>query len=157
MKNLTAIAACCAAALLAGCESDIPDSVKSALGPREEPRNRVFPADQKTTYEAALQAADQMGYRFVRGGPAEGELNELSAISTGDEVGSSRQVSMKVRLEPGPTAGTQVTVSFSEIIEADSNNQPGMATETPLRDTPQYDVFFRDLQRCLQPKPDANN
>ena len=31
-----------------------------------------FPADQKATYDAAKAALDQMGFRFVRGGPAAG-------------------------------------------------------------------------------------
>ncbi len=153
MRIVPAIAACCAAALLAGCDSGIGDSVRSALEPREAPRVRVFQADQKAAYEAARVAASAMGYRFVRGGPAEGELDELSAISSGDETGSSRQISMKVRLSPDAEAGTSVKVSFSEIIEADSKGQPGMATETPMRDTPLYEVFFRGLQEALQAPP----
>jgi len=153
MKTLTPIAACCAALFLAGCESDLHDSVESVLSAREAPRSRVFQADQKATYEAARAAADQMGYRYVRGGPAEGELDALSGISNGDDVGSSTQISMKVRMAPGGESGTEVTVSFSEIMEANSSNQPGMATETPMRDTPLYEVFFRSLQQALAGPP----
>jgi hypothetical protein len=150
MKILPPIALCLAAAL-AGCESsDLGDSVRSALGPREAPRTRVFQADQRAAYEAARAAADAMGYHFVRGGPAQGELNELSSISGGDEAGSSRQISMKVRLGPDAEAGTAVTVSFNEILEAASATQEGMATETPMRNTPLYEVFFRNLQNALQ-------
>ena len=98
MRILPAIAACCALALAAGCESGVEDTVRSALGPREAPRSRVFQADQRAAYEAARAAADEMGYRFVRGGPAEGELDELSAITGGDDAGGSRQISMRVRL-----------------------------------------------------------
>jgi hypothetical protein len=153
MKSLTPIAACCAALLLAGCESDLHDSVESIISAREAPRSRVFQADQKATYEAARAAIDQMGYRYVRGGPAEGELDALSGISSGDDVASSTQFSMKVRMTPAGDSGTNVTVSFSEIMEADSSNQPGMATETPMRDTPLYEVFFRTLQQGLQGPP----
>jgi hypothetical protein len=155
MRILPAIAACCAAAFLAGCDSGVGDSVRSALGPREAPRTRVFQADQKAVYEAALAAAKEMGYRFVRGGPAEGELDALSGISSGDDAdaGSSRQVSMKVRLSQTPEGGTTAEVAFGEIIEADSKNQPGMATETPLRDTALYEVFFRNVQEALQSPP----
>jgi hypothetical protein len=150
MKILPAIAVCLAA-LLSGCESsDLGDSVRSALGPREAPRTRVFQADQRAAYEAARAAADAMGYHYVRGGPAQGELDELSAISGGDDAGSSRQISMKVRLGPDAEAGTAVTVSFNEIIESASSTQAGMATETPMRDTPLYEVFFRNLQNALQ-------
>jgi len=153
MRHLPAIAACCAAALLAGCESGIEDTVRSALAPREAPRTRVFQADQKAAYAAARTAADEMGYRYVRGGPAEGVLDELSGISSGDDTGSSRQISMRVRLSPDAEAGTEVSVAFNEIIEANSRDLPGMATETPLRDTALYEVFFRNLQQALQAPP----
>jgi len=141
---------CCAASLLAGCESDFSDSVRSALTEREAPQTRVFQAEQKATYQAALAAAGEMGYRYIRGGPAAGVLDALSGIASGDDAGSSQQISMKVRMEAAGDSGTQVTVSFSEIIEADSSNQPGTATQTPLRDTPLYDVFFRNLQQALR-------
>ena len=50
---------------------------------------------------------------------------------------------MKVKLQPAPEGGTNVSVNITEIIEADSSNRAGQATQTPLRDTPQYEVFFR--------------
>jgi len=154
MSILKAIAVSCAAALVAGCESGIEDSVRSALAPREAPRSRVFQADQKAAYEAARRAAEEMGYRYVRGGPAEGELHELSGISGGDDAGGSRQVSMRVRLSQDAEAGTAVAVSFNEIIETESRGgAPGMATETPLRDTALYEVFFRNLQDALRAPP----
>ncbi len=56
---------------------------------------------------------------------------------------------------PGATSGTEMTVSFTEIIEADSANHPGMATQTPLKDTPLYEDFFRDVQRALEAPPKA--
>jgi hypothetical protein len=157
MKSHLAIAGCCAAFLLAGCESDsdFSDSVHTVLAGREASRSRVFQADQKATYAAARAAVDQLGYRFLRGGPAEGKIDALSGISGGDETNSSRQISLKVRMEYEPETGTTVTVSFSEIIEGDSSNQPGMATETPMRDTPLYEVFFRNLQQALLAPPTA--
>jgi hypothetical protein len=149
MKSIPLAAACCAL-LLAGCESTLSDDVRSALGPREAPRTRVYEADQKATYEAARKAVDDMEFKFQKGGPAEGKLEALSAISGGDEgAASARQISMKVSMEPGPESGTQVEVSLTEILEADPNSQQGMATQTPLKDTPLYDVFFKDIQRYL--------
>jgi hypothetical protein len=153
MRIPPAVALCCAAALLAGCDSGIEDSVRSAIAPRVAPRTRVFQADQKAAYAAARSAADAMGYRYVRGGPAEGELDELSGISGGDDAGSSRQISMKVRLSPDAGSGTAVSVAFNEIIEAASRSLPAMATETPMRDTALYEVFFRNLQEALQAPP----
>jgi hypothetical protein len=156
VKTSLALAACCAAALLAGCASDdFPDSLHSVLGEREAPRSKAFAGDQKTVFAAAKSAVDQMGYRFVRGGPAEGRIDALSGISAGDDTGSSRQISMKVHMDYSPDSGTTVTVAFSEILEADSSNQPGMATESPMRDTPLYEVFFRNLQQALLAPPTA--
>ncbi len=154
MKILPAAALCLASALLAGCDSPIGDKVQSALSPREAPRTRVFDADQKATYLAARAAAEGLGYTYVRGGPAEGELDELSEITGGDEAGSSRQISLKVRLSPADPSGTSVEVSFEEILESTQNGaSPGQATETPLRDTPLYEVFFRNLGAALQAPP----
>jgi hypothetical protein len=155
MKLPLLLAACAASALLAACDSDsdFSDSVHHALTEREAPRSRVFQADQKATYAAAKAALDQMGYKFVRGGPAEGRLEALSEISGGDEAGSSRQISLKARMAYEPGTGTTVTVAFAEIIEENSSNQPGMATETPMRDTPLYEVFFRSIKQALEAPP----
>jgi hypothetical protein len=149
MKTTPLLAILCGAMLLAGCDSGASDEVHSLLGPREAPKSRVFDAEQKATYEAVKEAADQMGFRFVRGGPAEGELEALSRITEGEDPGSSHQVSMKVHLHPAGDSGTEVVVSLTEMIEEPTPNQPAMATQTPLRDTPQYEVFFRDVQAAL--------
>jgi len=149
MKTPTAIALACAALLLAGCESDSSDIVHSVLSAREAPRSRTFQGETRAVYEAARAAADGMGYRFVRGGPAEGKLEALSGISGGDNSGSSRQISLKVQIGPAEVSGSEVTASFTEIIEEGSAGLPAMATETPLRDTPLYEVFFRNVQKAL--------
>ena len=149
MRIPTAAAICCAALLLAGCESDDSDLMHRVLNAREAPKSRVFQADTRAVYEAARAAADEMVYRFVRGGPAEGRLDALSGISGGDEAGSSRQLSLKVRIAPAEESGSEVTVSFTEIIEETSASLPAMATEAPLKDTPLYEVFFRNLQQAL--------
>jgi hypothetical protein len=153
MKLITAFALGCALAVLAGCESGVEDDVRAALTPREAPRTRVFQADSRATYEAARSAAEEMGYRYVRGGPAEGELDALSAISADETPSSSRQISMKVRLSPADPSGTSVEVALEEILETESSSLPGLATETPLRDTPLYEVFFRNLGKALKAPP----
>jgi len=154
MKTLPTLAVLCAATLFAGCDSGASDELHSVLGPREAPRTRTFQADQKATYEAVKAAVDSMGYRFVRGGPAEGELEALSGISEGDDPGSSHQISMKVHLTPAAEAGTDVEVSLTEMIEDQPSSAiPAMATQTPLRDTPLYEVFFRAVQTALNGPP----
>ena len=139
-----------------GCESvsDATTSVRERLAAREAPRVRTYPGEQRAVYEAVKTAATQMGYRFVRGGPAQGEFDAVSGVGTGEQAGTARQLAMKVKLERAVTAesGTQVSVKITEILEADSSNRAGMATETPLRDTPQYEVFFRRVGEALGPK-----
>jgi hypothetical protein len=148
--KLIPFAPVCLALLLAGCESGVSDDVREALGPRESPRTRVFQADQKAVYAAARHAVDEMEFRFVRGGPAEGKLEAMSPVTAGDDPGSSRQISMKVSMEPAADSGTTVEISLTEVLEEDSSNQPGMATQTPLRDTPLYQVFFKDIEAALE-------
>jgi hypothetical protein len=55
---------------------------------------------------------------------------------------------MKVRVHAAGE-GSEVTVVLKEVIESDSANHGGTATETPLRDTPLYDSFLRGIQKAL--------
>ena len=136
---------------VAGCESvsNATGAVRSRIAARETPHVKTFAATSRATYDAVRAAATQMGYRFVRGGPAQGEFEAVSNVRPGETHGSARQLSMKVRLENSLEGGTQVSVKITEIIEADSSNRAGQATETPLRDTPQYEVFFRRVGEAL--------
>lgn len=137
---------------LAGCESisDAAGSVRAKFDSRTEARTKTYAAPSRATYAAVRAAADQMGYRFLRGGPAQGEMDAVSGIAPGETNRSSRQVALKVRLHATlDGTGTEVSVRLSEIIEGDSTNRAGLATETPLRDTPQYEVFFRHVQQAL--------
>jgi len=160
IRGLWPVAALALTALaMGGCESasDMAETVRTKiLSPREEPRSRTFAAPQRATYEAALQAAKELDYTFQNGGPAEGRLEELSPIESSGpgSYGGSRQLSLKARMEPTPDGGTEVTVAFTEILEPDAT-KAGQATETPLRDTPLYEVFFRSIQQHLSgtPKP----
>jgi len=136
----------------AGCESvsDATSAVRGRLAAREQPQVRPFAAAPRATYDAVRAAATDMGYRFVRGGPAQGEFEAISGLRSGETIGTARQISMKVALRPTLDGkGTDVSVWLKEIIEADSSNRAGQATETPLRDTPQYDVFFLRVERML--------
>lgn len=134
-----------------GCESisDTTSAVRQRVAAREPAKSRTFAGDTRTTYEAVKTAATQMGYRFVRGGAAQGEFEAVTGVGTGETSGSSRQLSMKVKLERALEGGTTVSVRITEIIEADSSNRAGMATETPLRDTPQYEVLFHRVGEIL--------
>jgi len=151
MKRFIAAAAFVSIALFSGCEaiSNAADTVREKLAARDEPRTSDYAAPPRVTYEAVRTAADQMGFRFLRGGPAQGQLDAISGVSAGDVPNSAHQISMKVRLHATDDGGTEVTVLMKEIIEADSANHAGTATETPLRDTPLYDTFLRNVQRAI--------
>ena len=137
---------------LTGCESlsDARDSIREKIAARDQPQVKVYPGvATRSVYEATRVAIGQMDFRYLRGGAAQGEVDAISGVSLGDRPGSSQQISLKVRLHATPDGGTEAKVWLKEIIEADSVNRAGTATETPLRDTPLYDTFFRNLQRAI--------
>ena len=137
---------------LAGCESlsETQSFVRSRLAAREEVKERTYPAAPRVVYDAVRVAATQMGYRMVRGGPAQGEIEAVSGVRAGEQHGSSRQITMKVKLRPAlDGSGTVVAVSLTEILEADSSNRAGQATGMALRDTPQYQVLFQRIAEVL--------
>jgi len=141
---------------LSGCESlsTATDAVREKLAARDEPQLRVYPdVSSRVVYEAARVALGEMGFRLVHGGAAQGELDAISGVSGSDAANSgnsARQISLKVRLHVASDGATEAKVWLKEIIEADSANHAGTATETPLRDTPLYDTFFRNLQRAIE-------
>lgn len=140
---------------VAGCGSfsEVTSTVRERVAQRDESRTRSYPAAQRVTYDAVRAAAQQMGYRMTRGGAAQGIFEAVSGIGRGEGLGS-RQLALKARLEPNPEGGTQVTVRITEILERDPTNRPGQATETPLRDSPQYEVFFRAVEQAFkEPAP----
>lgn len=147
--KLAVLSTCLAALLFAGCQSDVPEDFHLKLGPREAPQARTFLADQRATYEAAKAVVQSMGYRIVKGGAAQGEMVALSPVARGDGQGGGRQVSLRITLSPGADSGTEMEVSLTEILESDSSGQQGLATQTPLTDTPLYEKIFKDVQQAL--------
>jgi hypothetical protein len=133
---------------LSGCESlsEASSSVRDRLIAREQPRRHVYKAPQRSTYDAARLAVEQMGFRFLRGGAAQGEIEAVSGLSSGDTLRSSRQITLKLRLDATLDGGTEASLWLSEVIESDSRGRAGQGTSTPLRDTPLYEVFFRTVQ-----------
>src|SRR3954464_3238967 len=84
---------------LCGCEalSDARTSMSERMVTRDEGRTKTYQASSRETYEAVRAAATKMGYRFIRGGAAQGELEAVSGLATDDSLRSSRQISMKVK------------------------------------------------------------
>ncbi|HTZ19286.1 MAG TPA: hypothetical protein VMC06_00255 [Opitutaceae bacterium] len=148
---LVASALCLA---LAGCESvrDATSSVRERLAARTAPHTRVFATESRVLYAATRSAITEMGYRFLRGGPAQGEIDAVSDLDTDNSLRTTRQISMKIRLVPVPD-GTEVRVVLTEVVEDDFNKGAGRSTESPLHDTPQYEVLFRHIEQALAALP----
>jgi hypothetical protein len=151
MKPPLALLALLSLALFSGCASlsDATTSVREKLAAREQPRTHLYQAPQRATFEAARVAVEQMGFRIVRGGAAQGELDAVSGLSSSDTLRGSRQITLKLRLQSTLDGGTEAALRLTEVIEGDSRGRAGQGTATPLRDTPLYEVFFRNVQVAI--------
>lgn len=136
----------------AGCESvrnDFGAGVREKFsGPTYVTRN--FGGESKVVFDAAKKSVEQLGFRVTRAGQAQGVIDGLSGITPDDRLAGSRQRTIKVRLSTGDNGvGTNVAVLLTEIVEDDFNKSAGQGTETSLRDSPLYDVFFNNLTQAL--------
>lgn len=151
MKKFFALVLSSLVLCLAGCGTTATDFKTSVREKFEGPtyRTKIVPADARAAYEAAKQAAGKLGFRVVGGGPAQGRLEALSGLSANDSLQGARQLAMKVKFSPVTTGGTEVAVLITEQVQDDFNKGPGQVTETPLRDSPLYEVFFRTVEQAL--------
>ena len=109
---------------------------------------QVVQADQRRTYEAVKAALKPMDFRFEKGGPAQGKLSAINGLSRSDDLRSSRQLTLDVKLTQ-VTDGTEIAALFSEVREDDFNKNPGMGTSMPVRETGIYDAFFQHVRDAL--------
>jgi hypothetical protein len=100
---------------------------------------------------AARAALDEMGYGYVRGGPAQGVIEALSSVETGGEgsMNGARQLQIEAHFSSTADGGTQVDAVMHELVQSDLNQHPGMGTSTLLRDSPVYEEFFATIGRHL--------
>jgi hypothetical protein len=135
---------------LAGCESvgNVTANVRERIAARSAPHTRVFAAPPRATYAAVRAAIDALGYRFLRGGPAQGELDAVSGLSTDNSLRNTRQITIKVRLVAVPE-GTEARVTLTEAIEESSTSGAVHGAEGPLRDSPLYEIFFHQVEQAL--------
>ncbi len=141
-----------AAVALAGCESmsDAGRAVRERWEARNAGQVREFAAPPREIYDLLRRAAEQMGYRFLRGGPAQGRFEAVSAVRAGETHGSARQLRLQAELRPTLDGqGTAVTVRLTEVIEADSSNRAGQAVEVPRRESSQQQVLFERIASLL--------
>jgi hypothetical protein len=149
VKTSLSAALLAAALLLGGCA--VVDSMHERIEADNAPHARTFAAEPRPTYEAARAALDPMGFHLTRGGPAEGQMDALSAVMPGEAGENARQVSLHAEFHSAE-GGTEVKVKLKEIIEDDSARL-GTATSTSMRDTPLYEVFFHAIQQNLTAPP----
>ena len=135
-----------AALSLAGCVS-APGENYGRPGPAPE-TSRVFQSDPRSVYDAALISLARMEFRVTKGGPAQGRIEAVSGLTKKDNLQGSRQIVMSIRISVLGD-GSEVDTELKEVIEEDSQDHPGFATESKLRDTPYYEVFFNGLAQAL--------
>jgi hypothetical protein len=153
VKSLALILLAVATLSFGACDSvhSVPANVREKFtGPTY--RTKTFPADSRKTYEAAKAALGKINFRFVRGGPAQGQIEALSGLVTSDTLKSTRQLGLDVKLSNAIDGGTTVAVLFNEMVEDDSTNRGGLGVSTSLHDTALYDVYFRYIEEALAAK-----
>jgi hypothetical protein len=129
-----------------GCGS-APGEVYGRAGPAPE-TTRTFQSDPRSVYDAALVSLARMEFRVTKGGAAQGRIEAVSGLSKTDNLRGSRQITISVHISAFGDS-SEVSAELKEVIEEDSNDRPGFATSSKLRDTPYYDVFFNGLAQAL--------
>ena len=145
MKAILAPLLILAVLTMAGCSA--PGEKYGRQGPPPE-TVRVFQADSRSVYDAALVSLAHMEFRVTKGGPAQGKIEAVSGLNKRDNLRGTRQIFISVQISQLGDESEVVAV-LKEAIEDDTNNQPGFATVTPLRDTPYYSVFFDGITEAL--------
>ena len=149
MKSKPTIAAALLAATLiglSGCESmkSASEGVREGWAARYEGRSKVFPATQKECFIACKKAFEKMDFRFTKGGAAQGKLEAVGALHSDAALRGSRQLGLKVTLTKVPD-GTEVKLLVSEFVEDSFEGHGGMGTETPIKDSPLYDLYLAQV------------
>ena len=148
--GLVAVAALLlAAGGVSGCA--VADAAGQAVQRRlQDPAvERTFPGTPRDAYASLRAVVSRLGYRVVRGSPAQGELEAVGAVGVGVDPGSSRQVVLRIRLAAAE-GGTVVRVRVAEVREEDSSRRAGYATEVPLPPGPRHEALLAELGRELE-------
>jgi len=153
MRTLLLLSLASASLLLGGCSSleSAKDSVHERWAARYEGRNKAFAADQKQAYAAAQYAAKQLGLRVTHGGANQGTLQAVSSLESDSSLRGSRQVALKLRITR-EGEGVSVNLLLTEIVADDSNRATAMGMESPMKDSPLYELFFGHMGQFLSGK-----
>jgi uncharacterized protein YceK len=153
MRSLLLLLLASTSLLLSGCSSmeSAKDSVHERWTARYEGRNKAFTADQKQAYAAAQYAAKQLGLRVTRGGANQGTLEAVSMLESDASLRGSRQIALKLRITR-EGEGVSVNLLFTEVVADDSSRASAMGMETPMKDSPLYELFFGHMAQYLSGK-----
>ena len=128
------------------------DSMPGGSGGRPGPApttSRTFQGSQRAVFDAAMASLAKMQFRVTRSGAAAGRIEAVSGLAADASLRSTRQITMTVRINDLGDGTCEVAAVLKEAIEEDSVNQQGFVTQTELRDTPYYEVFFNGLGQAL--------
>lgn len=110
--------------------------------------HRTLAGTQEQAFVAAQKILFDMGFKLTRTRAAQGIIEAIGRISSDSTHVGSRQRAAYVQLDE-VVDGVQVEVRFTEIVEDSFGKGAGRATENTMRDTPLYEVFFRQLEESL--------
>lgn len=131
---------------LAGCESGetFTEHISQRITP--QPKVQTFEGEQRAVFDAALAAMKVIDFRVTRSGAAQGLIQGISGIQSGDNVSSARQYTIEVHVHSYEPKTTEVSVLLH--IQEESAAFSG-ATDLPLKDHRLYDSYFEAIQDAL--------
>lgn len=147
MKRLSALLLASLCLALSGCDS-MPGGSGGRPGPAPA-TTRVFQGEPRAVYDAALASLAKMEFRVTRGRPAAGRIEAVSGLTADASLRSTRQITLTVKISDLGDGTCEVSAELKEAIEEDSVDRQGFVTQTALRDTPYYEVFFNGLGQFL--------
>jgi len=147
MKQFAVVFLALAVLAFTGCDS-MPGGSGGRPGPAPA-TSRVFQGDLRAVYDAARASLAKMDFRVTGGGPAAGRIEAVSGLSSDESLRSTRQITMSIRISDLGDGSSEVNAVLKEAIEEDSRERQGFVTQTTLRDTPYYEVFFNGLGQAL--------
>ncbi len=133
--------------VVGGCET-VGERMRSKFGPAPS-QSASYAAEPARVYEAARTVVTQMGFRILRGSASRGRLEAVSSVRTDDHFRGSRQLELKLAIEPAEEGGSLVQIIIMELVEDDSTKATGMGMASPLRDTGIHQALLRELRQAL--------
>lgn len=113
------------------------------------PESRLFPFDRREVYRAAREAVEESGLRFVRGGPAQGELEAISPIRTATASGRARQLTARFQFRETRPNETEVLAWVTAVEETSMGGDPPIAMGVRQAPAESLEVIFGRMEEIL--------